>query len=312
MIIEVTAQSWPIRGQFTISRGSKTHVDVIVVNVQHEGVQGRGEAVPYTRYGETVESVIQQIKNAQMNPDQLPAGAARNALDCALWDLRIKQGKISLPNQPLKPVPLTYTLSVDTAGAMAENAANHAQMRWLKMKLAGDGLDLDRIRAVHQAVPNMELIIDANEGWDVAQYQELVPQITDMNVVLIEQPFPSDADDCLKDLDRPILVCADESCHTIDDLPRLQGLYDAVNIKLDKTGGLTHALELMSQAKAQGFQVMVGCMVCTSLSIAPAFIVGQSADICDLDGALLLDQDREHAMHAEHGMLLPPSSDLWG
>ena len=321
----VCVESWSIRGHFTIARGSKTGVQVLVVALSDNGVSGRGECVPYARYGESVEGVRAQI--TALFPEiekgdlthtnlatRLPAGAARNALDCAFWAIACQQSKQPLwqliGQNPPKPVTTAYTLSLDTPEKMHAAAVSVADFPVLKLKLSGVG-DLARIEAVRSGAPNAVLIVDANESWTVAVYQQLIPELVRLGVKMIEQPFSADQDDILKALPRPITVCADESCHDTASLLRLVGKYDMVNIKLDKTGGLTEALQVAKQARQMGFEIMVGCMVATSLSMAPAFFMAQDTAIVDLDGPLLLTQDRAHAMHYQQALLYPPSAALW-
>jgi len=320
------AESWPLRGRFTISRGSRSEARVLVVEVAEAGFLGRGECVPYARYGESLESVTGQIRAVQPaiegGADRtalaglLPAGAARNALDCALWDLEAK-----IAGEPVwkragltspEPVTTAFTLSLDAPERMGEAARAAAGRPLLKLKLGGDEGDLDRIRAVREAAPGARIIVDANEAWTIDIYEKLTPHLQALGVALIEQPFPADEDAVLASLPHPVPVCADESCHLGEDLARLRGLYDVVNIKLDKTGGLSEALALRDAARKVGFGVMVGCMVGTSLAMAPAFLVAQGADFVDLDGPLLLARDREPGIRYEGGRMLPPPPELWG
>ncbi|WP_147820538.1 N-acetyl-D-Glu racemase DgcA [Salidesulfovibrio onnuriiensis] len=322
--VEAFSRSWPVAGKFTISRGSRTEAVVVEVHVSHGGFTGRGECVPYARYNETVDEVIADILTAGKEleaPDRealqklLPAGAARNGLDCALWDLEAKMRGTSaaslLAISGLGPVPTAYTLSLDTPEAMKDKAALNADRPVLKVKLGGEG-DLERLRAVHEGAPRARLIIDANEAWSVQEYRDMVPRLSDLGVALIEQPFPAGDDSVLADLARPITVCADESCHDRTDLPRLKGLYDAINIKLDKAGGLTEGAALLHEAKAMGFQVMTGCMLSTSLSMAPAMLLAQQADFVDLDGPLLLADDHRPGIEYEGSLAYPPVAALWG
>ncbi|WP_119460393.1 N-acetyl-D-Glu racemase DgcA [Rhodospirillaceae bacterium SYSU D60014] len=327
--VTVASESWPIAGSFAISRGSKTAAEVVVVTLReendHGAAIGRGECVPYGRYGETIAGVTAQIEALRPALEQgmdrmalqaaLPAGAARNAVDCALWDLAAKQMGRSAAElaglSPLQAVTTAYTLSLGNAEAMAEAARAQAHRPLLKLKLTGPG-DLDRVRAVHANAPQARLIIDANEAWTPAIFAELAPRLAPLGVEMIEQPLPADADAALADLDRPIAVCADESCHDRASLPALVGKYDAVNIKLDKTGGLTEALALAESARAQGFALMVGCMVATSLAMAPALLVAQGARWVDVDGPLLLARDREPGLRYEGSLVHPAPPELWG
>lgn len=328
--------SFPIAGEFRISRGAKKHARVLIVEIFANGCRGRGECVPYARYQESIQSVSSQLiefaEHFERNntstdiPTQaqiqigLTAGAARNALDCAWWDLQCKckqlniwqllELRFQLSMQP-KPLTSAYTLSLDTPDKMAIAAKMNAHRPLLKLKLAGQG-DIARVEAVRDAAPMSQLIVDANEGWDRDMYLEMVPILQQLKVSLIEQPFPSNQDVWLDGLPRPIPICADESCHDSQSLAKLVGRFDVVNIKLDKTGGLTEAFMLKDQAISMGFELMVGCMVGSSLSMAPAFVIAQNVGIVDLDGPLLLSQDCEHGFEFNGSQMLPFSSDLWG
>ncbi|MFJ5421340.1 N-acetyl-D-Glu racemase DgcA [Pectobacterium parvum] len=318
-------ESWPIEGAFTISRGSKRQADVVVVALQSGNVTGYGECVPYSRYSESLDSVMAQVASLHSDVRNgldretlqtiLPAGAARNALDCAFWDLECKQyqqriwQRLDLPSPT--PLETAYTLSLDTPDRMRHAAMHHASRPLLKLKLA-DADDLARVAAVREGAPSTRLIVDANEGWDAERYLTLVPELAALSVTMIEQPFPAGKDDVLADLPRPIPVCADESCHDSHSLTALVGRYDMINIKLDKTGGLTEALRLRKHALEQGLKIMVGCMVSTSLSMAPAFIVAQGAAVVDLDGPLLLQRDRTNGLYYNGSEILPPNALLWG
>ncbi|WCG84242.1 N-acetyl-D-Glu racemase DgcA [Pectobacterium sp. A5351] len=318
-------ESWPIEGAFTISRGSKRQADVVVVALQSGNVVGYGECVPYSRYGESLDNVMAQIGSLhsdvrngldrEMLQTILPAGAARNALDCAFWDLECKQHQQRIWQRLNLPSPLAletaYTLSLDTPDRMRHAAIHHANRPLLKLKLA-DANDLARVAAVREGAPLARLIVDANEGWNTERYLTLVPELAALGVTMIEQPFPAGKDDVLADLPRPIPVCADESCHDSQSLAALVGRYDMINIKLDKTGGLTEALRLRNDAQAQGLQIMVGCMVSTSLSMAPAFVIAQGTAVVDLDGPLLLQHDRTNGLHYNGSEILPPDALLWG
>jgi L-alanine-DL-glutamate epimerase-like enolase superfamily enzyme len=320
-MITVTRDTFPLARSFTISRGSKTEARVLTVHIRRDGVAGRGECVPYARYGETLESVTAQIE--ALPPDisrealqtALPPGAARNAVDCALWDLAAKaQGRrvwelAGLPRPG--PVPIAYTLSLDTPETMREQAALHAHRPLLKIKL-GTADDMPRLEAVRQGAPKSRLIIDANEGWTAEVYAELAPHLVALGVVLVEQPLPAGQDDILARMPRPLPVCADESCHDRHSLAGLKGKYDAVNIKLDKTGGLTEALATRQLAREMGFTLMVGCMVGSSLAMAPATLVAQGAAFSDLDGPLLLAQDRDTPALFDDQGIHPPTAQLWG
>ena len=323
--LHVQSEYWPLRATFRISRSTRTHVQVVVVELHDGNQQGRGECVPYAHYGESVERVCQQIAGLRPELEQgldrprlqslLPAGAARNALDCALWDLEAKQtGKRAWEHAGVSYVhslTTAYTLSLETPEKMKTAAAENAFRPLLKLKLGGAG-DLQRVQAVRAGAPQARLIVDANEGWTPEMYQEFAPKFTQWGVEMIEQPLPAGKDQCLAEMERPIRVCADESCHDRASLPALLGKYDRINIKLDKTGGLTEALALQKEAQAAGLEVMVGCMVATSLSIAPAMIVAQGARVVDLDGPLLLAKDREAGLRYEKGWLYPPEPTLWG
>ncbi len=324
MKVTVNTQSWPIRGSFTISRGSKTHAETIVVEIEHQGMIGRGECVPYGRYGESIdsvkaeiESVIAQVESG-INREQLqpllPSGAARNALDCALWDLECKQGSASIwdkLNISAEPLITAYTLSLDTPDNMEKTAIDNAHRPLLKLKLGGPG-DLKRVQAVRRGAPNATIILDANEAWTKEVYLQLIPELIKLNVAMIEQPFHADEHHVLDELERPIPICADESCHDRQSLDQVIGRYDMINIKLDKTGGLTEALALKAQAEQAGLRIMVGCMVSSSLSMAPAFVVAQGAEVVDLDGPLLLSKDIEHGFEFDNNSMLPFHSQLWG
>jgi L-alanine-DL-glutamate epimerase-like enolase superfamily enzyme len=323
--LAVRAEIWPTRGSFTISRGSRTAVEIVVVELTAGGARGRGECVPYARYGETVAGVVAAIEGLRAPlsggldrsglQDLLPAGAARNALDCAFWDLEAKQAGRRvwelLGQGAPGPVTTAYTLSLDTAEAMARAAAENAWRPLLKLKLAGPE-DLARVEAVRAAAPETRLIVDANEGWAPGLYAELAPHLAVLGVEMIEQPLPAGHDAALATMQRPITVAADESCHDTATLAGLAGRYDMINIKLDKTGGLTEALRLEAAARAEGYGVMVGCMLATSLAMAPAFLVARDAHIVDLDGPLLLERDRPGGLVFEGSLIHPPEPELWG
>ena len=323
LIVSATIETWPIAGEFTISRGIRTETIVVVAEISDGTHTGRGECAPYPRYDETPQSVVAAIAAATPGnrPDRqalrqtMPAGAARNALDCALWDLEARRSGISVAERcgyaALKPVTTAYTLSLGTPEAMNEAARRAAHYPLLKVKLGGDG-DAARIAAVRDAAPDARLIVDANEAWSNENFEENMTACADAGVVLVEQPLPADKDSLLARVVHAVPVCADESAHVATDLDRLVGKYDAVNIKLDKAGGLTESLDLMSQARARGFMVMVGCMVGTSLAMAPGVILAQGADIVDLDGPLLLARDREPGLTYTGGLVEPPSASLWG
>lgn len=320
-MITVTPDVFRLAEVFTISRGSRTETRVLTVQVTRGGFVGRGECVPYPRYGESIESVTAQIESLPADitraelQEALPPGAARNALDCALWDLEAKAaGKRVWELAGLAaPVPMTtcYTLSLDTPQNMEAAARRNAHRPVLKIKL-GTPDDMPRLEAVRRGAPEPKIVVDANEGWTVESYLDLAPHLKRLGVAMVEQPLPAAADQELIGLDRLIPVCADESCHDRASLAHLGGKYDMVNIKLDKTGGLTEALALRDLARMGGYQVMVGCMVGSSLAMAPAVLVAQGAEVVDLDGPLLLAEDREAPLRYENGMVCPPEPGLWG
>ena len=325
-ILRVASERWPIAGAFTISRGSKTQAEVVVAQVSDGVHAGRGECVPYGRYGETVEGVAATISalapqiarglgRAELQR-VLPAGAARNALDCALWDLAAKRAGRPVHELAGLPVPralvTAYTISLDAPDAMAAAAAKVASRPLLKVKLGRDDDDPARIRAVRAAAPRAELIVDANEGWTPANLAANVDACAQAGVTLIEQPLPADDDAALARLVSPVPICADGSAHDRASLGRLVGKYQAINIKLDKTGGLTEALALADEAARSGFDLMVGCMISTSLALAPALLLAQRARVVDLDGALLLARDRPHGLRYDDARVHPAGPELWG
>jgi L-alanine-DL-glutamate epimerase-like enolase superfamily enzyme len=323
--LSVRTEHWPIAGSFAISRGAKTEAIVLVAELDDGGFRGRGECVPYRRYGETVTSVMKAMADIAMEISRgldreglqhaMAPGAARNALDCAFWDLAAKRAgrrvhELVGESAP-KPLTTAYTISLGAPEAMAQAAAEAAQRSLLKVKLGAPG-DPARIAAVRAAAPHCELIVDANEGWTPDDLEANLAACERAGVSLIEQPLPADRDDALRMMRRPMLVCADESAHARASLASLAGKYDAVNIKLDKTGGLTEALAMVQEAESRGFAIMVGCMVATSLSMAPAMLLAQRARIVDLDGALLLARDRPFGLRYEGSCIFPPSERLWG
>jgi L-alanine-DL-glutamate epimerase-like enolase superfamily enzyme len=328
--IDAHEEIWPLRQPFRISRGTRTEAQIVVLTASDGKYIGRGEGVPLARYNQSIASVLAQIESIQGDKDLnrqslqglLPAGAARNALDCALWDLEAKtsgQRAWELANIPIAPeVETSFTISLDTPEKMEEatSAAAFAQgfgvPRILKLKLGGDDPDLVRVEAVRGVASNARLLIDANESWSPEHYQKIVPALKQLGVELIEQPFPAKTDKVLETLDHPIPVCADESCHTTVDLPRLTNRYEVINVKLDKTGGLTEALSLCSRAHETGFKLLIGCMVCTSLGIAPARLLASFANWIDLDGPLLLARDRDRPVPYANGRIRIPPRDLWG
>ncbi|MBD9490509.1 N-acetyl-D-Glu racemase DgcA [Ensifer sp. ENS11] len=323
--IHVVEDCFPVAGTFTISRGSRTKIRVVTVELRDGSFCGRGESVPYSRFGETVEGVMETIRSLEQHlkngldriglQSKLPPGAARNALDCAFWDLEAKKRgtaawKIAGLPSPVR-LSTAFTLSLADPDSMREAAATNSYRPLLKVKLGSD-CDADRIRAVRAGAPHSMLIVDANEGWTIQQYLDLAPQLVSLGVAMVEQPLPVDADEALRDIERALPVCADESCHDRQSLRSLVGKYDAINIKLDKTGGLTEALELKRDALAAGFDLMVGCMLGTSLAMAPAFLLAQGVKYVDLDGPLLLAKDRQVAIQYDGSLMEPPPSSLWG
>ncbi len=321
----VNAESWPLAAPFRISRGTKRTADVIVVEVHDGAFVGRGESVPYARYGETPASVAAQVRQVAQDvaagmsrqelSQRLPAGAARNALECALWDLSARTMGESVAAQlkcgPLPALTTATTVGLDTPERMGAAAARLADAPIIKVKVDAHQ-PADQLRAVRANAPQARLIVDANESWTPDLLQAMQPVLADNAVALLEQPLPVGQDEALVGFESACPICADESCHVAADLPRLVDRYQAVNIKLDKTGGLAGALQLLDAARAAGFLTMVGCMVCTSLGIAPAFHVARHADFIDLDGPLWLQQDRVGGIRQVDGRVLPPQEDLWG
>ncbi|WGR73981.1 MULTISPECIES: N-acetyl-D-Glu racemase DgcA [unclassified Bradyrhizobium] len=318
-------ERFPIAGTFTISRGAKTEAVTVVAEISRDGLTGRGECVPYPRYGETPEGTLGALQAMQdaiaggltrkALQTAMPPGAARNALDCALIDLEAKTADVRAWNLLGRPVPgectTAYTISLGSPEAMATATAKAAHRPLLKIKLGGDG-DEARIAAVRKAAPESELIVDANEAWTEANLERNLAACAAVGVTLVEQPLPAGQDGALARIKRPLAVCADESVHDRSSLAPLRERYDAVNIKLDKTGGLTEALAMADAAQALGFKIMVGCMVATSLSMAPAMLVTPQARFVDLDGPLLLARDRDHALRYDGSLVYPPDSSLWG
>lgn len=318
-------ERFPIAGSFTISRGAKTEAVTVVAEVSRDGLTGRGECVPYPRYGETPEATLGALQAMQQAVAEgltwqalqaaMPPGAARNALDCALIDLEAKAAGQRAWNLLGRPVPgertTAYTISLGTPDAMAAATAKAAHRPLLKIKLGGDG-DPERIAAVRKAAPESELIVDANEAWTEANLEANLAACAAVGVTLVEQPLPSGKDEALARIRRPLAVCADESVHDRASLAPLRGRYDAVNIKLDKTGGLTEALAMADAAQALGFEIMIGCMVASSLSMAPAMLVTPQARFVDLDGPLLLARDRDHGLRYDGSLVYPPDASLWG
>ncbi len=326
MELSVRIERWPLAGAFTISRGSKTEAVVVVAELDDGMQRGRGECVPYARYGETPDGIVAAIEamrpalrrglSREALQDAMPPGAARNALDCACWDLNARQTcrRVHELAGLVAPAPLVtaYTISLAAPAAMAAAAERASHRPLLKVKLGGGDPDAERIAAVRGAAPRSELIVDANEGWTEGNLRQNLAACADAGVTLIEQPLPEGQDAALARMSRPIPVCADESVHARASLDGLAGKYDAVNIKLDKAGGLTEALALTAEAEQRGFAVMVGCMVATSLAMAPAMLVAQRARLVDLDGALLLAEDRPHGLRYDGSVVYPPEPALWG
>ncbi|SCB56452.1 L-alanine-DL-glutamate epimerase [Rhizobium aethiopicum] len=323
--LDIQMNSFPIAGTFTISRGAKVQADVITCVLTEDDARGLGECVPYRRYGETMESVLGQIEAARPLVEAgisrldllavMPPGAARNAVDCALWDLEAKRTGESVAarlglDRP-KPLTTAYTISLGEPEVMAAQAREHAGRALLKVKV-GTGDDESRILAVRAAAPDAAIILDANEGWPEAVLERHLHIAAGAGVALVEQPLPAGRDALLAEIRRPLLVCADESVHHTGDLASLADRYDAINIKLDKTGGLTEALAMKAEAERLGFSIMIGCMVGTSLAMAPAVLLAQDADFVDLDGPLLLARDREPGLRYAASLVFPPESALWG
>jgi L-alanine-DL-glutamate epimerase-like enolase superfamily enzyme len=323
--ISVRSEAWPIAGQFVIARGAKTKAKVIVVEISEGPFKGWGEAVPYGRYGETIDGVLAQIDQARSAIvggmdcegllDLMPPGAARNAIDCALWDLQAKQSGMRAYQRAgfarLDPVKTAYTISLGAPETMAEAAKAAAKRPMLKLKIGGPD-DLDRVEAVRQAAPKTRLVVDANEALSFDDLVRLAPEFARLKVQLIEQPLPADQDEALEGYICPVMLCADESLHSRKELATCATRYGAINIKLDKAGGLTEALALRREAMALGLEIMAGCMVATSLSMAPALLIAQGAAIVDLDGPLLLAKDREPGLTYIGSMIQPGSEALWG
>lgn len=323
--LSLTHDRFKIRGLFSIARGSRTHADVVTVTLKDGDWTGRGECTPYARYGETVESVTAEIEkmrahlaaglDRQTLQKLLPSGAARNAVDCALWDLEAKRSGTpafqSAGLSDLDSMTTAFTLSLDTPEKMAEAAYENRHRPLLKIKLGGDG-DPERLRAVCGHAGDAKIIVDANEAWAPENLWSWLDLAASLGVTLVEQPLPSAEDMMLADRAHVVPICADESAHDRKGLDALKGRYDVVNIKLDKTGGLTEALAMKQAARNDGFGVFVGCMMGSSLAIAPATLAAQDADYVDLDAPLLLDEDRNPALTFEGSTLNPPTPDLWG
>jgi L-alanine-DL-glutamate epimerase-like enolase superfamily enzyme len=325
LVLSVRVERWPIAGSFVISRGAKSEAVVVVAELSRGDHRGRGECVPYARYGETVADVAEAIRAMATElargldrtglQSAMPPGAARNALDCAFWDLEAKYAGRPvhqlLGQAPPKPLITAYTISLGTPQEMAQRAAKASGLPLLKIKLGAAG-DPARIAAVRHAAPRARLIVDANEGWTPDDLEQNLAACAAAGVTLVEQPLPADRDQALTRAARPIAVCADESAHARSSLPGLVGKYDAVNIKLDKAGGLTEALAMAEEAERLGLTLMVGCMVATSLAMAPALLLAQRAAVADVDGPLLLACDRPDGLRYEGSLVHPPARALWG
>ena len=323
--LEATTEVFPVAGSFTISRGSRTEVRVVVCSIGQDGIKGVGECVPYTRYGESIEGVMADIQavsdvisnglDRQELQHIMKPGAARNAVDCALWDLEAKlSGKTvasTLLTTALKPIVTAYTISLGDADTMAAKAAENAARPLLKIKTGTDD-DEARLRAVRAAAPSAQIIVDANEGWTDDNIEHHLAIAAELNIALIEQPLPAGKDAILARINRPVAICADESVHLTADLASLRDRYDAINIKLDKTGGLTEALIMKREAERLGYTIMIGCMLGTSLGMAPALLLAQDTAFADLDGPLLLARDRVPGLTYEGSLVHPPKPELWG
>ncbi len=323
--LTIRAESWPLARPFAISRGVKTAADVVVVEIAEKGVRGWAECVPYPRYDETVESVIAEIEEVRRDLEGdidgaalqslMQAGAARNAVDCALWDLRAKQAGTSVAELcglgELKPEITAETIGIGTPEEMGARAAELKSAPLLKIKLNAEDIEA-RLDAIRKNAPDARLIVDPNEGWSADIVAAKGQYLKGIGVEMLEQPVPAGDDEGLRGIESPVALCADEALHTSADLERLSGKYDMINIKLDKTGGLTEALALKAKAESMGFGIMVGCMVGSSLAMAPAILVAQGAKIVDLDGPLLLKEDRKPGLDFSGGMIHPPKPDLWG
>ncbi len=325
MNVAVTVERWPIQGGFRIARGRKTQAEVVVVELSDDSGTGRGEGVPYGRYGETIEGVVSTIEGLTDALAQgltrtelqraLTPGAARNALDCAMWDLQAKRQATPVWQlaKMVKPKPVATALTIDLCAPdqIAARITSAPEHGWLKLKL-DDTKVLERVRAAREATPKGTIIVDANESWSVAKLRDVLPGLAELSVGLIEQPLPASEDAALRELEHLVPICADESFHDRQSFDEIQGLYDAVNIKLDKCGGLTEATAALEEATRRGFRTMVGCMVGTSLSIAPALLIAGRADYVDLDGSLLLSADRAGGVSRGEDGTIAVADDFWG
>ena len=331
--LKVYSENWD-EEPFAISRSRSDNFKVVIVELEQNGFMGWGESTPTERYNESIDQTISLIENCRKNIEEgisrielqslMPKGAARNAVDCALWDLesKISGQRIWHLNELSKHlekshlsepeiVTTVYSLGLESPKKMGEMAKQNSKRPILKIKLTGDG-DLDRINSIKENAPDSRLVVDANEGWEISHYNNFVHEFFKLGVEMIEQPFPAGNDNILKELNHPIPICADESCHDRNDLTNLRGLYEYINIKLDKTGGLTEAINLQNEAESKGFKTMVGCMSCTSLGIAPAFFIAQRATFVDLDAPLYLYNDRKYPMKYDLSYVYPPPTKLWG
>ena len=325
LTLEASHERLPLAREFRISRGAKTHADVVMVQLRWQGFTGRGEAVPYSRYGETIEAALSELNELAPQlthiddharlPQLMQAGAARNALDCAFWDLiaNCRQTPVSTLTGLTPPTQCltAQTVSVGPVEQMQQEALSLGQAALIKIKLDPQDV-VAKIRAIHQVCPDSQFIVDANEGWSMELLKDVAPELKALNVALIEQPLPVAEDAALEGYECPVPLCADESCHTSDNLSTLKKRYQAVNIKLDKTGGLTEAITLYNSAKALDFKIMVGCMVASSLAMAPAFLLCNGVDFVDLDGPVLIKNDRPDGFEIRHGVMRAPARLLWG
>ena len=325
MDVEIQRVDWPFASSFRIAYRSRTHAETVLVTLKEGKVTGRGEGMCVSYHGETIDSLVAQIEAVKARlvggisrsslQSLLPPGGARNALDCALWDLEAKRSGRRVWDlagvHPVQSLRTAYTLSIDTPDAMAAAAVAVPQYSLLKLKLSGED-DLSRVAAVRRARPEVDIIIDANQSWNESLLRELTPQLAELRVQLIEQPLPVGKDEMLGEFESPVPLCADESCQCIESLPDLVGKYQFINIKLDKTGGLTEALRLARAAQRENLRLMVGCMAGSSLSMAPAFVIGQLCALVDLDGPLLATSDVLNGIRYEGSLMSPPDPELWG